>query len=86
MNVVDKMARLAMIGHNGTNRKGPGNVPYGGHNRAIVALLKKWGYTEPDDALTLAVAWGTISDIQTRTLIWYNLHHETRAFRPQDSL
>ncbi len=28
MTVVDKMARLAMIAHNGVNRKGKGNVPY----------------------------------------------------------
>lgn len=58
MNVVDKMARLAMIAHNGTNRKGPGNVPYIVHPHAVVTVLKEWGYTEPDDAVTLAVAWG----------------------------
>ena len=58
MNVVDKMARLAMIAHNGTNRKGPGNVPYVVHPHAVVAMLKEWGYTEQDDAVTLAVAWG----------------------------
>ena len=28
MSVVDRMARLAMIAHNGVNRRGPGNVPY----------------------------------------------------------
>ena len=28
MNVVDRMARLAMIAHNGVNRRGLGNVPY----------------------------------------------------------
>lgn len=58
MNVVDKMARLAMIAHNGTNRKGPGNVPYIVHPHAVVSMLKEWGYTEQDDAVTLAVAWG----------------------------
>lgn len=58
MNVVDKIARLAMIAHNGTNRKGPGNVPYIVHPHAVVAMLKGWGYTEQDDAVTLAVAWG----------------------------
>ena len=58
MNVVDKMARLAMIAHNGTNRKGAGNVPYVVHPHAVVAMLKEWGYTEQDDAVTLAVAWG----------------------------
>ena len=58
MNIVEKMARLAMIAHNGVNRKGPGNVPYIVHPHAVAALLKEWGYTEQDDALTLAVAWG----------------------------
>lgn len=58
MTVVDKMARLAMIAHNGVNRKGPGNVPYIVHPHAVVALLKEWGYTEADDPVTLAVAWG----------------------------
>lgn len=55
MNVVDKMA---MVAHNGVNRKGPGNVPYIAHHHAVVAMLKEWGYTEQDDAVTLAVAWG----------------------------
>ncbi|MBP5509839.1 MAG: bifunctional (p)ppGpp synthetase/guanosine-3',5'-bis(diphosphate) 3'-pyrophosphohydrolase [Kiritimatiellae bacterium] len=58
MNVVDRMARLAMIAHNGVNRKGPGNKPYIVHPHAVVAILKEWGYTEQDDAVTLAVAWG----------------------------
>lgn len=58
MNVVDKMARLAMIAHNGVNRNGPGNVPYIVHPHAVAAMLKDWGYTEEDDAVTLSVAWG----------------------------
>ena len=58
MTVVDKMARLAMIAHNGVNRNGPGNVPYIVHPHGVVALLKEWGYTEADDPVTLAVAWG----------------------------
>lgn len=58
MNVVDKMARLAMIAHNGVNRDGPGNVPYIVHPHAVVSMLKGWGYTETDDPVTLAVAWG----------------------------
>lgn len=58
MNVVERMARLAMIAHNGVNRKGPGNVPYIVHPHAVVTMLKSWGYNERDDAVTLAVAWG----------------------------
>ena len=58
MNVVDRMARLVMIAHNGVNRDGPGNVPYIVHPHAVVSMLKKWGYTETDDPVTLAVAWG----------------------------
>lgn len=58
MNVVDKMARLAMVAHNGVNRDGPGNVPYIVHPHAVVAMLKEWGYNEQDDAVTLAIAWG----------------------------
>lgn len=58
MNVVDKMARLAMIAHNGVNRNGLGNVPYIVHPHAVVSMLKGWGYTETDDPVTLAVAWG----------------------------
>ena len=58
MNVVERMARLAMIAHNGVNRDGPGNVPYIVHPHAVVSMLKSWGYTESDDAVTLAVAWG----------------------------
>ena len=58
MNVVDKMAYLAMVAHNGVNREGPRNVPYIVHPHAVVALLKEWGYTEQDDALTISVAWG----------------------------
>lgn len=58
MNVVDRMARLAMISHNGVNRKGLGNKPYIVHPHAVVAMLKEWGYTETEDPVTLAVAWG----------------------------
>ena len=58
MNVVDRMARVAMVAHNGVNRNGPGNVPYIVHPHDVVALLKEWGYTEVDDPVTLAVAWG----------------------------
>lgn len=58
MNVVDRMARLAMIAHNGVNRDGPGNVPYIVHPHAVVSMLKEWGYTEAADTVTLAVAWG----------------------------
>ena len=58
MNIVERMARLAMIAHNGVNRDGPGNVPYIVHPHAVVCMLKSWGYTETDDAVTLAVAWG----------------------------
>ena len=58
MNVVDRMARLAMVAHNGVNRDGPGNVPYIVHPHAVVSMLKEWGYTEKDDPVTLAVAWG----------------------------
>lgn len=58
MNVVDRMARLAMIAHNGVDRDGPGDVPYIVHPHAVVSLLKEWGYTEKDDPVTLAVAWG----------------------------
>ena len=28
MNVVERMARIAMVAHNGVNRDGHGNVPY----------------------------------------------------------
>ena len=58
MNVVDRMARLAMIAHNGVNRDGPGNVPYIVHPHAVVSMLKEWGYTDAADTVTLAVAWG----------------------------
>ena len=58
MNVVERMARIAMVAHNGVNRDGHGNVPYIVHPHAVVCLLKEWGYTEADDAVTLAVAWG----------------------------
>ena len=58
MNDVERMARLAMIAHNGVNRDGPGNVPYIVHPHAVVSMLKSWGYTESDDAVTIAVAWG----------------------------
>ena len=47
-----------MIAHNGVNRDGPGNVPYIVHPHAIVSWLKEWGYTETDDPVTFAVAWG----------------------------
>lgn len=57
MNIVDKAARLAMVAHNGTNRKGPGNVPYIVHPHAVVAMLKEWGFSEKKDPVTLAVAW-----------------------------
>ena len=40
MNVVGRMARLAMIAHNDVNRKGPGNKPYIVHPHAVVAMLK----------------------------------------------
>ena len=40
MNVVDRMARLAMIAHNGVNRDGPCNVPYIVHPYAVVSMLK----------------------------------------------
>ncbi len=56
MNIVERMAELAMIAHNGVNRDGPGNVPYIVHPHAVVSRLKSWGYTETDDAVTLAVA------------------------------
>ena len=58
MNVVERMARLAMIAHNGVNRDGPGNVPYIVHPHAVVSMLKSWGYAETDDEVTLSVAWG----------------------------
>ena len=58
MNVVERMARLAMIAHNGVNRDGTGNVPYVVHPHAVVSMLKGWGYTETDDGVTLSVAWG----------------------------
>lgn len=57
MNIVDKAARLAMVAHNGTNRDGPGNIPYIVHPHAVVAMLKAWGFTEKADPVTLAVAW-----------------------------
>ncbi len=57
MNVVDKAARLAMVAHNGTNRDGPGNVPYIVHPHAVVVMLKEWGFSEKADSVTLAVAW-----------------------------
>ncbi len=57
MNVVERAARLAMVAHNGTNREGPGNVPYIVHPHAVVAMLKEWGFSEKDDPVTLAVAW-----------------------------
>lgn len=57
MNVVDRAARLAMVAHNGTNRDGPGNVPYIVHPHAVVAMLKTWGFAEKTDSVTLAVAW-----------------------------
>ena len=40
MTVVDKMARLAMIAHNGVNRKGVGNVPY--------VALRRWRESDAD--------------------------------------
>lgn len=58
MNVVERMAELAMIAHNGANRNGLGNVPYIVHPHAVVCMLKSWGYTESEDPVTLAVAWG----------------------------
>ena len=57
MNTVERAARLAMVAHNGTNRKGPGNVPYIVHPHAVVAMLKEWGFSEENDPVTLAVAW-----------------------------
>lgn len=58
MNVVDRMAQLAMIAHNGMSRNGQGNIPYIVHPHAVVSMLKEWGYSEDDDPVTLSVAWG----------------------------
>lgn len=52
MNIVDKMARLAMIAHSGVNRNGPGNVPYIVHPHAVVTVLKDWGCAASDLVFT----------------------------------
>jgi len=58
MNVVERITELAMSAHNGVNRDGPGTVPYIVHPNAVVCMLRGWGYTESEDPVTLAVAWG----------------------------
>lgn len=52
--VVDSLKDLAYIGHEGQYRRGPGNVPYIEHPKAVVETLQHWGIT--DDAI-LAAAW-----------------------------
>ena len=59
LSVVSRMERLARIWHEGTYRSGRlSDVPYVEHPADVVAMLKSWGYTEKEDAVTLAVAWG----------------------------
>ena len=57
MNIVERMARVAMIAHNGANRKGPGGIPYIVHPHDVVCMLKSWGYSEDRHPVTLSVAW-----------------------------
>lgn len=52
--VVDSLKDLAYIGHEGQYRRGPGNVPYIEHPKAVVETLRRWGIH--DDAI-LAAAW-----------------------------
>ena len=52
--VVDSLKDLAYIGHEGQYRRGPGNVPYIEHPKAVVEILRRWGIH--DDAI-LAAAW-----------------------------
>lgn len=80
MNIVDKMARLAMVAHNGVNRRGPGNIPYIVHPHSVVSLLKSWGYDECQDVVTLAVAWGhdILEDTNTsEATILETINHDT---------
>ena len=59
LSVVSRMERLARIWHEGKYRSGRlSDVPYVEHPADVVAMLKSWGYTEKEDAVTLAVAWG----------------------------
>lgn len=52
--IVGIMQQLAIRGHAGQYRRGPGHVPYIEHPKAVAELLSEWGA----DDITLAVAWG----------------------------
>lgn len=56
--IVGKMESLARRKHDGQFRKGVEALPYIVHPAAVVEQLKAWGYTEADDSVVLATAWG----------------------------
>ena len=55
---VRKMEALARRKHEGQVRKGAERLPYIVHPAAVVDQLKAWGYTETDDPVVIATAWG----------------------------
>lgn len=52
--LVDQIKSLAAISHYGQYRRGPGQVPYIEHPKAVVERLKAWGITSE---VMLAAAW-----------------------------
>ena len=57
-NIVSGMEKLARKWHDGQFRRGPERLPYIVHPEAVVAQLKNWGYSEKNDPVILAIAWG----------------------------
>ena len=56
--MVIHMEYLAWKWHEGQFRRGPGKMPYREHPKAVVEMLRRWGFNNAEDPLTLAVAWG----------------------------
>ena len=66
---IRQMEELARRRHEGQFRDPPDGRPYIVHPQAVYEMLKGWGYTEPDDVVTLCVAWGhdLIEDAKPKT-------------------
>jgi len=54
-NLIDNIKDLAYTWHDGQFRRGPGNVPYIEHPKAVVEKLRDWGI---NNEIAIAAAWG----------------------------
>ena len=58
MDIVRNMEELARKWHEGQFRKGRERQPYIVHPEAVVKQLKDWGFSEENNPIILAIAWG----------------------------